>query len=413
MAVLDVEAAFGVGGGSRGAAMPPQTPTSPTLPSPDAFLPAFLPLCSSPMAPRAGIIAAEDSALVGPLDHAAPQPSPTHMAPQPAPVGSLSMCVVPAGQTPPPHGGVGVASAGVIAADITPAAGVTCLHHHPHLPLLLSGGVAGQVCLWQHHGTKGVWRYTAPAAADTATPVVTARLTTVQWSSEGERVLGLQDDGLLRVWDASTPTSPLMDAAVGMAEARDAVWLESPHTVLVVGKAAGGTSTPGPGMLAPPSAANVHVLDVRTGGVALGLRVPGTLTRAVAGQQGVFLGDADGTLRLLDLRSLSTPVQSAPKQGHNGAVTCLALAPDDGTLASGGVDGWVKTWAASLGHPQQTVPAFKPTTFMGHSLRVGFFSTVGVTDLAFGDGHLVAAGASGELLGFRFGRSGHGASAGQ
>jgi WD domain, G-beta repeat len=66
----------------------------------------------------------------------------------------------------------------------------------------------------------------------------------------------------------------------------------------------------------------------------------------------------DGVVRGWDARS-GTP-QGRPLRGHEGGVAALALAPDDRTLASGGVDERIGIWnleqTDSLGEPASSAP---------------------------------------------------------
>ena len=112
-------------------------------------------------------------------------------------------------------------------------------------------------------------------------------------------------------------------------------------------------------------------------------RLPGGSTRAALSPDGrvVALGDADGSVRLLDLRTGKPHVAT---DRHDAAVTDLRFAPDSRTLLTAGADGRVIEW--------NVADARRVETFTGH---VGTVSRVTIAP----DGQTAySAGADGTVI---------------
>ena len=401
--------------GSTGQSLTP--PSSPVLSQPSAFLPSFLPLCFSPMAPRAGIVAREDTSLVVPLDSAVvgrPLPS-LGMGSSRLSIANLNMGVLPVGQMPHPAAhqpGLSsfLATPQPGSASITSKATVTRVKMHPHFPAYVTGGAAGQVILWEGHQSRGHARFNRHSVGAEGQPVETVRTLSVDWDPLGDRIAAVFDDQHLAVWDAHRTTNPVYSLTLGMRSAAGVHFMGGPHCLAVCGKATRAAS-PGGSLTATSPFANLQVFDTRAAGMALGAALPGSSLTCLAlssRSSTVFLGTEDGAIQGFDLRSLKCPVATAPTSSHSKAVTAIAMFSDEHTIVSGGSDGLVQVWQPTLGRPVQRTRAFESATFVNHKLSSSFFSSVGVTDLSFGAGLLVAAGASGKLMAYSALRHEHG-----
>jgi WD40 repeat protein/transcriptional regulator with XRE-family HTH domain len=240
---------------------------------------------------------------------------------------------------------------------------------------------SGEIRLWRAGGRvlNRIWQ------------AHTDRAWSLAFNADGQLLASGGWDGMIKLW---------------RVESGELLWSAS-HT----GNINRVAFSPAGDRVASGGAREAIVWDVASGAPVQSLAHPHLVLSLTWSPRGNLLatGDAEGQIRLWEVRSDGTAACAATISGHSGVISELAFAPDGGLLASAGFDHTVKLWDVT----QRDLRA----TLTGHVERVhrlawspdgrflasgGLDKTIWLWDVNAGRYHGVLPGHSDAILALAF-----------
>ncbi|XP_065333652.1 dmX-like protein 2 isoform X2 [Cloeon dipterum] len=254
--------------------------------------------------------------------------------------------------------------------------GIRRMSAHPLMPVYLSGSQDGSVQLWE-------WGHTQPVATPRP-PGTFAKVSRVRFSQHGNKFGVADGDGHVSLWQvgmASSVSRPFFNYQCHSKMASDFVFLGSCSLLATAGHSSESKNVSLWDSLLPQKKALVTSFACHEQGASSIIYAPQ--------HQAIISAGKKGDICIFDVRQRQLRQRF---QGHESAVKCLALDPNEEFFVTGSADGDIKVWSMSTLQPYFMFP--------GEHARSSFFKNIGqgVTQLHIdSSSRLFSCGADGSM----------------